>query len=110
MLNELEIELAERLVRLHDGKNYSALQEMSMPPADLNDDGKITEEMYIQMCSDIENEMGDIESIDPIDVLMRADSKLTLWKVKYSKSDFMAFWAIGFDLETSKVQDVLVQW
>jgi len=110
MLNEREIELAERLIKLHDGKSYRALQEMSMPPKDPNDDGKITEDMYMQMCSDIENEMGDIESIEPIEVLMRADSKFTLWKAKYSKSNFMVFWAIGFDLETSKVQDVLVQW
>ncbi|MDG5499359.1 hypothetical protein [Marinobacter sp. BGYM27] len=110
MITNQEAELAERLIKLHDGKNYRALQEMSMPPKDPDDEGKITESMYMKMCDDIEKEMGDIESIESIDTLMRADSKFTLWKVKYSKSNFKAFWAIGFDLDTSKIQDVLVQW
>lgn len=110
MISKPEIELAERVIRLHDGKNYRALQEMSIPPKDPDDGGKITEDMYMEMCNDIENEMGSIVSIQPIDVLMRVDSKFTLWKVKYSNSEFMAFWAIGFDLETSKVKDVLIQW
>jgi len=110
MLSNKEIELAGQIIKLHDGKNYRALQNMSMPPKDPDDGGKITEEMYVQMCNDIKSEMGDIESIEPIDVLMRLESKLTLWKVKYSKSDFMAFWSISFDLKTLEVQDVLVQW
>ena len=110
MITDQERELAARLIKLHDGSNYQALQEMSMPPKDSNDDVKITENMYVEMCNDIDNEMGEVESIDPIECLMRADSKFTLWKVKYSKSEFFAFWAIGFDLETFKIQDVLVQW
>jgi len=110
MLTNKEIELAEKIIRLHDGQSYLAIQDMSMPPKDPDDGGEVTEDMYMQICSDIESKMGDIECIEPIDVLMRLDSKLTLWKVKYSKSEFKAFWAIGFDLETLKIQDVLVQW
>lgn len=110
MITDREVELTEQLIRLHDGKNYRALQDMSMPPKDPDDDGKITEEMYLQMCADIEREMGELEGVEPIECLMRADSKFTLWKAKYSKSDFSVFWAIGFDLESLKVQDVLVQW
>jgi hypothetical protein len=62
------------------------------------------------MCQDLENEMGGIKQIQLIDVLMRADSKLTLWKVKYAKSDFLAFWGISFDPLSLKVADVMVQW
>ncbi|SFG47682.1 hypothetical protein SAMN05216175_107108 [Neptunomonas qingdaonensis] len=70
----------------------------------------ITEEMYINMCTDIENEMGVLEGIEPIECLMRKDSKFTLCKAKYTKSEYKVFWAIGFDRETLKVQDVSVQW
>ena len=66
--------------------------------------------MYLGMCKDIESEMGVVESIDSIDCLVRKDSKLSLWKAKYSKSEYEVFWAIGFDRETLKVQDVLVHW
>ena len=110
MLSNKEIELAEQIIRLHDGQSYRALQDMSMPPKDPDDEGKITEDMYMQICSYIESEMGEIERIEPIDVLMRLDSKFTLWKVKYSKSDFKAFWAIGLDSKTLKIKDVLAQW
>lgn len=110
MITDRETELAERLIKLHDGRSYRELQEMSAPPKDPNDDGKITEDMYLGMCRDIENEMGALESIESIDCLPRNESKLTLWKAKYRKSDIKVFWAIGFDSETLKVQDVLVQW
>ncbi|PKD46841.1 hypothetical protein CWS19_26125 [Escherichia coli] len=110
VITDRETELAERLIKLHDGRSYRELQEMSALPKDPNDDGKITEDMYLDMCRDIENEMGALESIESIDCLPRNESKLTLWKAKYSKSDIKVFWAIGFDSETLKVQDVLVQW
>jgi hypothetical protein len=110
VITDRETELAERLIKLHDGRSYRELQEMSAPPKDPNDDRKITEDMYLDMCRDIENEMGALESIESIDCLPRNESKLTLWKAKYSKSDIKVFWAIGFDSETLKVQDVLVQW
>jgi hypothetical protein len=110
MLSNQEIKLVEQLIRLHDGKNYSVLQDMSIPPNDPDDEATVTEDMYIKMCDDIERDMGDIESIEPIDVLVRYDSKLTLWKVKYRKSEFKAFWGISFDSKTLKIQDVMVQW
>jgi len=110
VITDREIELAERLIKLHDGKSYVALQEMSMPPQDPDDEVKITEDMYLDMCADIDSEMGELETLEPIECLMRVDSKFTLWKAKYSKSDFHVFWAIGFDIQTLKVQDVLVQW
>jgi hypothetical protein len=110
MLTTKEIELAKQAIKLHDGKNYDTLQAISMPPKDPDDSGKISKKMYFQMCNDILSEMGDIECIEPIDDLMRLDSKLTLWKVKYSKSDFKAFWGIGIDPATLKIEDVLVQW
>lgn len=110
MLSNQEIKLVEQLIRLHDGKNYNVLQDMSIPPNDPDDEATVTEDMYIKMCDDIERDMGDIESIEPIDVLVRHDSKLTLWKVKYRKSEFKAFWGISFDSNTLKIQDVMVQW
>lgn len=109
MISDQEMELAERVVRLHDGKNYKALQAMSMPPK-IPDDGKITESMYQDMCADIKREKGELQSITPIECLLRESSKFTLWKAKYSKSDYLVFWAIGFDSETLTVQDVFVQW
>lgn len=110
MVSNQELELAERLIKLHDGESYRVLQDMSIPPADPDDDGRITEEMYLGMCADIEKEMGLLVSVEPIDCLMRKDSKFTLWKAKYSMNEYEVFWAIGFDRKTLKVQDVLVQW
>ena len=110
MISSQELELVERLIKLHDGKSYHVLQEISMPPTDPDDDGRITEDMYLDMCADIENEMGMLVSVEPIDCLMRKNSKFTLWKKKYSKSEYEVFWAIGFDRTTLKIQDVTVQW
>lgn len=68
------------------------------------------EDVYLDMCRDIENGMGALESNESIDCLPRNESKLTFCKEKYRKSDINVFWAIGFDSETLKTQDVLVQW
>ena len=109
MISDKERDIAEQVIKLHDGKSYSLLQEMSIPPK-VPDDGRITEEMYLGMCKDIEDEMGDLKSIALIECLVRENSKFSLWKVKYSKSEYEVFWAVGFDRETLKVQDVLVHW
>lgn len=55
--------MAKRVIELHDGQNYKLLQEMSIPPK-VSDNGHITEKMYLDMCSDIENELGVVSSID----------------------------------------------
>ena len=110
MISDNERDLAEQVIKLHDGKNYILLQEMSIPPSVPDDEARITEDMYLDMCKDIEQELGVIDSIEFIDCLLRKSSKLTLWKVKYRKSEDEVFWAIGFDLETVKVQDVLINW
>ncbi|OUS26098.1 hypothetical protein A9Q99_19165 [Gammaproteobacteria bacterium 45_16_T64] len=110
MIQDKERNVAEQVIRLHDGKSYSLLQEISMPPQEADDDGHITEDMYLDMCRDLDSVMGELISIMLIDCLVRKDSKLSLWKVKYSKSDDEVFWAVGFDRESLKVNDILVQW
>lgn len=110
MITDKEIELAERIVRLHDGKSYRQIQELSLPPENPDDGGDVSESMYLDLCADLENENGELESIELIECLPRGDSKLTLWKAKYSKNEYYVFWAFGFDLEQLKVREILVQW
>lgn len=102
--------LAEKVITLHDGKHYALLQEMSLPsPAEDNEE-PITEDMYIEMCNDIQQEQGLLSRIEFIDILKRKGSHLTLWKVCYSATEDDVFWGIGFDDETLKVKDVHVNW
>lgn len=110
MLSDNEGNLAKKVIKLHDGKSYSLLQEISIPPAEPDEDGRITEDMYLGMCKEIDTVLGQLISIEPIDCLVRKASKLSLWKVRYSKTEDEVFWAIGIDRASQKVQDVLVQW
>jgi hypothetical protein len=43
MITDNEIEFAECIVRLHDGKSYRQIQEMSLPPENLDDGGNVSE-------------------------------------------------------------------
>ena len=110
MLTDNEYQLAEQVIKLHDGNHYQALKNISRLPEEGCEDDPISEEEYLSMCQDLEDEMGDIEQIQLIDVLIRSDSKLTLWKVKYVKSDFLVFWGISFDPKSLNVDDVMVHW
>ena len=110
MILERVKKLAEKVIKLHDGKNFDLLKEMSLPsPAEEGED-TITEDMYKEMCEDIRQEQGVLSRIEFIDCLKRKDSHLTLWKVNYTSSDDDVFWGIGFDRETLKVKDVHVDW
>ncbi|MGC3872817.1 hypothetical protein ACPF7Z_06040 [Halomonas sp. GXIMD04776] len=110
MISDQERKLAEQVIELHDGKNFARLQEMSMPSSPDESEGTITEEAYIASCESIRHELGVLSSLEFIDCLRRSDSQLTLWKAKYSSSEDEILWAIGFDPETHKVKDVLVNW
>lgn len=110
MVTDKEIEFAERIVRLHDGKNYRQIQEMSLPPENPDDGGDVSEEMYRELCAELERENGELVSIELIESLPRDNSKFTLWKAKYSKNKYHVFWAFGFDLEQLKVREILAQW
>ena len=57
MISDQELKLAECVVKLHDGKCYRFLQEMTIPATE-SDDVRITDDMYLNMCKDIENEKG----------------------------------------------------
>lgn len=110
MISDQERKLAEQVIKLHDGKHFELLQEMSKPSSSDESDGTITEDAYFASCESIRHELGVLSSIEFIDCLKRADSQLTLWKVKYSSTEDEVFWAIGFDSETHKVKDVLMNW
>lgn len=110
MISDQERKLAEQVIKLHDGKNFELLQEMSRPSSRDESGGTITEDAYIASCDSIQHELGTLSSIRFIDCLKRADSQLTLWKAKYSSSEDEVFWAIGFDSETHKIKDILVNW
>jgi hypothetical protein len=110
MISDHERKLAEQVIKLHDGKNFGLLQEMSMPSSPDEGDDTITEDAYLESCESIRHELGFLSSIAFIDRLERADSRLTLWKAKYSASEDEVFWAIGLDSATYKVKDVLVNW
>lgn len=110
MVSDKERALAEQVIKLHDGKSYRLLQDMSMPPKIPDEENRITEDDYVGMCSEIDDVLGVLGSIELIDCLVRKESKLSLWKVKYSKFEDEVFWAIGYDRANLKVQDVLVQW
>ena len=81
-----------------------------MPPDQADEEDRITEAEYLEMCQDIERDVGELQEIELIECLDRADSKLGLWKVSYSKTKYKVLWAIGFDPVSLKVQDVMVQW
>jgi len=102
--------LAEKVIKLHDGKHYDLLQEMSLPSPPEDNEDTITEEMYIEMCDDITQDQGLLSRIEFIDVLKRKGSHLTLWKVRYSATEDEVFWGIGFDDETLKIKDVHINW
>jgi hypothetical protein len=110
MISDQERKLAEQVINLHDGKNFDLLREISMSPSPDESEGTVTEDMYVASCKDIQQELGVVTSIEFIDALTRADSQLTLWRAKYSSSEDEVLWAIGFDSETHKVKDVLVNW
>lgn len=110
MVTDNEIEFAELIVRLHDGKSYRRIQEISLSPENQDDGANVSEDMYRELCSDLEKENGELESIELIECLPRDNSKFTLWKAKYSKNKHYVFWAFGLDLEQMKVRDILVQW
>lgn len=110
MISKQERKLAEQVIELHDGKNFTLLQEMSMPSSCDENEGIITEEAYIASCESIQHELGFLSSLEFIDCFRKSDSQLTLWKAKYSSSEDEVLWAIGFDSETHKVKDVLVNW
>jgi hypothetical protein len=95
---------------LHDGKSYRQIQEMSLPPENLDDGGNVSEEMYIELCEDLQRENGELESMELIESLPRNDSNFTLWKAKYSKNQHYVFWAFGIDSSQLKVREILVQW
>lgn len=100
---------AEKVITLHDGKHYALLQEMSLPSPEDHEE-PITEDMYTEMCNDIQQVQGLLSRIEFIDILKRKGSHLTLWKVSYSATEDEVFWGIGFDDETLKVKDVHVNW
>ena len=110
MISDQERKLAEQVIKLHDGKNFGLLQEMSMPSPRNESEDTITEEAYVASCESIRNELGFLEGIEFIDCLRRADSQLSLWKAKYSGSEDEVFWAIGIEYATQKVKEVLVNW
>lgn len=110
MISNKERELTELLIKSHDGKHFSLLQEISTPPTAPDDEPCVTEEEYVDICKKIEAEIGVVISIQALNYIMRKDSKLTLWKAKYTHSEDEVFWAIGFDLQTNKIRDVLVNW
>lgn len=49
--------MAERVIKLHEGTRYLLLLEMTIPATE-SGDVRITEDMYLDMCKDIENETG----------------------------------------------------
>ena len=110
MISEQEKELAEKVIRSHDGINYNLLREISLPSPAEDSDNTITEEMYNEMCEDISTELGHLSGIEFIDCLQRRNSRLSLWKASYASSDDEVFWGIAFDHETLKVTDVHVDW
>ncbi len=110
MISDHEKELAEKVIKSHDGKSYDLLKSISLPSPAEDSENTITEEMYNEMCEDIKRELGIVSHIKFIDSLNRKDSQLSLWKVNYISSEYEVFWGIGFDRETHKVIDVHVDW
>ena len=110
MVSNQDKELAERVIKLHDGKNFDELRKMSLPAPPDRSDGLITEETYIASCKEIQHELGVLSSLEFVESLKRENSLLTLWKAKYSSSHDEVLWAIGIELETHKLKDVVVNW
>jgi hypothetical protein len=110
MISDQEKKLAETIIKLHDGKNFDLLKEMSLPSPTEESEDTITEDMYIEACEDIRQELGLVNRIEYIDCLKRKNSQLTLWKAIYTSSEDEVFWGIGFDRETLKVKDVQINW
>jgi len=110
MITDQERKSAEQVIKLHDGNSYDLLQEMSLPSHPEESESTVSKEEYLESCKEIRHQLGEVASINFIDCLQREDSQLSLWRVKYTLSEDEVFWAIGFDRETHKVKDVLVNW
>lgn len=110
MITDQQTELAEQVIQCHDGKNFKLLQSMSLSSPPEQSEDTITEPEYLAACDEIAKELGVVEGIALIDCLQRQDSQLTLWKANYSKTNDEVFWAVGFDHESGKVKDVLINW
>lgn len=110
MISDRKRALAEQVIKLHDGKSFDMLQNLSTSSNPEEGEGLVTEDVYMAACDNIKRELGALESIEFIDCLSRSHSQLTLWKAKYSSSEDEVFWAIGFDREEHKVGNILVNW
>jgi len=69
-----------------------------------------TQKRFIEVCEEIEKEIGNITSLKYISTLNRKSSYLTLWKSTYSKSKDEVLWQIIFDIVSNKIKLMHINW
>ena len=109
MVSEKVMEYSENIVKLHDGNSFDALKQHISGKA-FEVDSWFTEDRYLEVCEDINRNVGVFCKMSFIDKLSQGEKVLTLWKAKYSNSDSEVFWSICFDNSFSQVLGLHVEW
>lgn len=102
-------QLITTIIALHEAKDYDSLLP-HISKSEVEKKTWFTHNRFIEVCEAIEQEIGQISSLEHIETLKRKSSFLTLWKTTYSKTKDEVLWQITLDAQGDKVLLMHINW
>ena len=102
-------ERVRTIISLHESRDFDALSGY-VSPKEIEAATWFTKKRFFEVCEAIDNETGNITSLEYIDTLDRKSSYLTLWKTTYRKCSDEVLWQIIFDTASNKIKLMHINW
>jgi len=102
-------DLVQSIINCHETNDFEVLSGY-ISEAEIEAGTWFTQKRFIEVCEEIEKEIGNITSLKYISTLNRKSSYLTLWKSTYSKSKDEVLWQIIFDIVSNKIKLMHINW
>lgn len=109
MNRQVTKQLIQTIIALHEAKDYESLLPY-ISKREVEKKTWFTHNRFIEVCEAIEQEIGQISSLEHIETLKRKSSFLTLWKTTYSKTKDEVLWQITLDAQCDKVLLMHINW
>ena len=101
--------LVETIVKLHEVKKFDELKLHLSTSALQTEGGWFTKEKFEDVCKVINEQLGNVKSIECVFDTQRKDTMFTLWRAEYSNFQDDVLWQIVFDRE-NKIFAMAVDW
>ena len=102
-------ELVHSIIMLHESNDFTTLST-HISETEIKAATWFNEKRFYEVCEAIENQIGNIISLEYIATLNRETSYLTLWKSTYSKTKDDVLWQIVFDASSHKIKLMHINW